>query len=167
MDEIVEYARHRREAIQEELQRIDHFLKLYDEFAAKYASEARPEPTVNIQAATERVTALIEPVLPLVDPEVVPEAPARRKRASGNPKPEEVIRVARMAMLAKGHPMTRRQVLDALQTQGITINGHDPIKVIGTTLWRSKQFVQHEGFGYWPKDAPTPLRRAPVELRGA
>ena len=59
-------------------------------------------------------------------------------------------------MLERQHPLTRRQLLEILDTRGLQIRGANPIKVLGTNLWRSQQFEQIEGLGYCPKDAGVP-----------
>ena len=50
--------------------------------------------------------------------------------------------------------MSRRELHGALASIGLDVNGADPIKALGTMLWRSGEdvLVQLKGFGYWIKD---------------
>lgn len=73
-----------------------------------------------------------------------------------NAKPGEIIRVAKEAIATHGHPMTRSQLVAALEDRGLVIGGADKNKNMGTILWRSKQFYSVEGEGYWPVDIPQP-----------
>ncbi|MGZ8362777.1 MAG: hypothetical protein ACXW3D_02850 [Caulobacteraceae bacterium] len=88
-------------------------------------------------------------LLPLAD-----TAPAeKRKRVTDNPKPADVVRESLAILRERGRPMTRRDLHTALKERGLEIKGADPIKALGTMLWRGKdQLIQLEGFGYWPKD---------------
>lgn len=52
--------------------------------------------------------------------------------------------------------MSRTDLLKALTALGHEIEGADKSKVLGTNIWRSKQFYNLKGAGYWPISAPIP-----------
>lgn len=52
----------------------------------------------------------------------------------------------------RGKPMSRRELHVALGERGLLVKGSDPIKALGTMLWRGRdRLTQIEGYGYWPK----------------
>jgi hypothetical protein len=80
------------------------------------------------------------------------ESPPKRTRVSDNPKPAVLIPAAIKILREHGHPMSRRQLHEALSERGLVVRGADPIKALGTILWRAgDQITQIEGRGYWPK----------------
>lgn len=68
----------------------------------------------------------------------------------------EMMAAARRLILAAGRPLTRSELLRALEGEGYVVDGRDKSKVLGTNIWRSEQFRHLSGFGYWPKDTPIP-----------
>jgi hypothetical protein len=68
----------------------------------------------------------------------------------------EMIAKARRLILDEGRPLTRSELLRRLEAEGYVIDGGDKSKVLGTNLWRSKQFLHIAGLGYWPSDTPIP-----------
>ncbi len=76
----------------------------------------------------------------------------KKTRVTDNPRPAVLIPAAVEILREKGHPMSRRELWDALADRGLVVKGADPIKALGTILWRaSDKIVQIEGRGYWPK----------------
>ncbi len=75
---------------------------------------------------------------------------ARRTRVTGNPKPETVVAAAVEVIRAAKRPMSRRSIHKALAERGVVVKGTDPVKALGTILWRSgkDELVQIEGRGY-------------------
>ena len=72
-----------------------------------------------------------------------------RKRGD---KPSEIVEAAIKVIRDSGRPMTRSQLVKALEEEGMTIGGTDKSKNMGTILWRSKKFENVEGEGYWPHE---------------
>ena len=72
--------------------------------------------------------------------------------AAPTAKPGEIVESARELIRERGRPMTRSQLLKALREKGLNLPGKDATKNIGTVIWRSKQFDNIAGEGYWPKD---------------
>jgi hypothetical protein len=81
----------------------------------------------------------------------------RRRKVTDNPKPAVVVAESLKILAERGAPMTRRELHEALAQRGFEVRGADPIKALGTMLWRAKdQIVQLEGHGYWIKAEPLP-----------
>lgn len=77
---------------------------------------------------------------------------AEHKRPRKNPPPEKVVDTALAIIRARGRPLTRRQLSEALAAQDIVIESVNPLKALGTTLWRaSDRIVSLPEYGYWPK----------------
>lgn len=88
-----------------------------------------------------------------------PAAPdeAKRTRVTDNPRPAVLIPAAVQILRDRGQPMSRRELHEALSEKGLVVRGADPVKALGTILWRARdEIVQIEGRGYWPKDDPVP-----------
>lgn len=86
--------------------------------------------------------------------ESAPPAEAPRKtRVSDNPKAEILIPVVKEILRANHKPMSRRELHKALSDRGLVVRGTDPVKTLGTILWRANdQIKQIEGWGYWPAE---------------
>ncbi|HEX8643994.1 MAG TPA: hypothetical protein VF702_08800 [Allosphingosinicella sp.] len=69
--------------------------------------------------------------------------------------PAVVVESCKAAISKEGRPMTRSELVRALYQNGVSLAGTDKRKNLGTILWRSKQFDNVEGVGYWPKDLGT------------
>lgn len=68
----------------------------------------------------------------------------------------ETLAEARRMIISEGRPMNRSELIRRLEVAGYVIEGRDKSKVLGTNIWRSKQFEHVEGRGYWPTDVPLP-----------
>lgn len=70
-----------------------------------------------------------------------------------------LIDEAKRLILEARRPLKRGELVRLLERDGLPVEGTDKAKVLGTNLWRSGQFEQIEGQGYWPKDIPRPQPR--------
>jgi len=127
----------RRTELQAEIDEIDRFLVQWKRYAGtEQEHDATPgEAQLRTMGAAPRVTL------------------NRTTRAQ----------VLRKILVETGHPMTRGQIVAALNARGIDVGGTDAGKNIGTIMWRLRdQFMNIEGHGYWPKDLPyAPARYSP------
>src|SRR3954447_7273819 len=58
-------------------------------------------------------------------------------------------------LLEHGRPMTRNELVGAIEARGFPLAGKNKSKNLGTILWRFRnRFDNIEGRGYWPKDVP-------------
>ena len=69
---------------------------------------------------------------------------------------QEMMAEVRRLILAERRPLKRGELVKRLEDRGFEIVGADKSKVLGTNVWRSKQFVQIDGQGYWPADIELP-----------
>lgn len=81
---------------------------------------------------------------------------ARGSRAVRSAYVSELMDKVRLIVVGEGRPLSRGELVRRLESEGYLIDGNDKAKVLGTNIWRSKQFQHFEGQGYWPKDVPLP-----------
>lgn len=80
----------------------------------------------------------------------------RAKRGPNGSPADEIVDAAKKALRDNDRPMTRYELVDAVEKAGLTVGGVDKARNMGTILWRSKQF-KNAGDGYWPADDDPPL----------
>jgi hypothetical protein len=158
-DPVLARAIARRDEIKEELDKIDAFLLTYRQIANSIKLEsANILGTIggNSQSGMNLVdTAAVDEAR---EAEATSDAPKRRPRVTDNPKPRLVAQAGAELIRAYGKPMSRRAIHTALAERGMTVRGADPVKALGTMLWRSGADLleQVEGHGYWLKGVPLP-----------
>ena len=149
MDSAVANALKRRAEIKAELKTIESFLELYDHF--KNGTEPSQALMKFDEPEPERSESSVAPA-PVVA-EAVPYQPPKRGLSKEALKPwiEAMITDA-------GKPLTRGQLLRALDNRGIPVGGEaNRPKNMGTILWRLRDdFVSLSGYGYWPRRLPYP-----------
>jgi hypothetical protein len=135
MDPVFEKAQKRLEEIEREAQEIKLFLKLHQ----KFSEQDGPKP----------ITATMR--LPVAYANAGRVAEGRPTRNLPKHKMADVVR--KVLVEERRKPMTRTELVDALEMKGIPVAGTDPSKALGTILWRLRdQFVNLTGWGYWPID---------------
>jgi hypothetical protein len=120
-EQILELAIQRRDDLKAELRKLEDFICALRTFRLQVRLEAPSES---------------------------PEPQPKRRRAR-NPPPAEIIRNVKVVLKANGRPMSRRELVAALSERGVVLNSADPVKALGTTLWRSAEFQNYDGLGYW------------------
>ncbi|RYG91057.1 MAG: hypothetical protein EON58_19000 [Alphaproteobacteria bacterium] len=151
MDSAISNALKRREELASELEEIDQFLTLYRRFAGEEVGALQPSVvTVDTPAATGEQKEEEESV----DADAPPSLASRKRGWSKDalrPHIEEAIR-------STGKPLTRGQILRALDAKEIPVGGgYDRSKNMGTIMWRLRdRFVSLQGFGYWFRNEPYP-----------
>lgn len=163
MDPMLDAAQKKRAELLKELEKIDHFLETYRSLAIELKLESANES--GTQAATDAAENPVDRErMEVGEADVAPAAPTKRARVTDNPKPRDVVAAAVNVIRERGRPMSRRDIHRALAERGMVVRGADPIKALGTMLWRSgaDALEQVEGAGYWPKGEPLPdeLRQA-------
>jgi hypothetical protein len=123
-----------------------------------------------LDESIERLTAAREGMSPefisslevLEIPDHIGVAPSTQR--SSELSPAEVAAHVRSVLRSVGRPMTRGQLVRAMQEQGVSLPGVDKSKNLGTILWRHPgQFVNLPKLGYWVKDVPIPGVYEPEE----
>lgn len=154
MGDLVEAAKKKRAELVKELEKLDHFLEIAQSLAldfqldeANKAGTSSPstmdqKPVDDGQKEADR------------EAEASDDAAPKRTRVTDNPKPKTVVKEAVAVIRERGRPMSRREVWEALRDRGTVVRGADPVKALGTMLWRSgkNDLIQLEGHGYWVRD---------------
>lgn len=139
MDTAYERAQLRREELRRELDEIDLFLKLHQ----KFSSGTETERTVTTDTETEASALSV--------PQAKSQIPDRKRNL---PK-HQMATIVRQMILDRRQPMTRTDIVEALELKGIPVAGQDQSKAIGTIMWRLREkFANIPGLGYWPADVP-------------
>ena len=136
MTQLIEKARNRLKEIEEEAERLRVFLAVAGELGAANSAE---NPSV-------------DPSVESLDGDAVSASPA------------EIIAHVRSLIQEKQRPLGRGVLVKTLRGRGVKLPGKDPAKNIGTVIWRSKQFDNISGYGYWPKDMPRWMGQRQREL---
>ena len=138
-DDAFQAALKKRERIREDLQRLQGELRDIEEFVSLYQ---------RLFPATAGATLTVSDHV---------EGTVIRTRQRNILPPARLAELCREIISKAGRPMTRRELLDELQSQGIPLVGEDPSKNLGTILWRNRKVFQNvEGRGYWLRGVPLP-----------
>lgn len=78
---------------------------------------------------------------------------------AGPARPARIVEAAVEALRAAGRPLARAELFERLRSSGVRIDGTDPVKNMGTVLWRSRLF-DNAGRRYWLAGEPRPGGRA-------
>lgn len=150
MNELDQKARERVAQLEQELEFWRNYLAMNAQAQALLSTPVRDLPSR--EWAKESVGEPVDNMVLLSRAEN-----ARRTRVTDNPKPAVVVEAVLDILRNNGHPMSRRELHTTLGLRGLHVRGADPVKALGTMLWRApEQLVQIEGYGYWPKDDPYP-----------
>jgi len=160
----IDAAKKRLADIEAEAEKLRSFIALWRDLADLFGDDpgdfagALTVPSPTPDWATDQIRSSESPVVK-IDPQ-------RRTRIADNPRPEVLIPQVRKILLDRGTPMTRRELHSALAERGFLVRGTDPVKTLGTILWRAKdQIVGIDGHGYWPKNEPLPFELVPEWLK--
>lgn len=141
MNNPVEAAKARLVSLEEEAEKLRYFIAAYESVAIYIGAEAEPP---------------VQGVLPVdkSDEDEVVHLPEKTPRAT-NPPPAVLIPAIIDALAGHGRPLSRKGIYETLKERGLVIQGTDPVKTLGTILWRNQNdIIQIEGYGYWPKALP-------------
>jgi hypothetical protein len=142
MEDTLVKALKRRRELQSELAELDQFIETYRRLLGLGKSE-RP--------LAEETGGLAQPRRDLFQAVGIP----RRRGA-----PQDFADIAERVLAHMGRPLTRYQLVDAIEREGVEIPSSDKARYLGTILWRHKdRFVNLVDFGYWLKDRPCGLAR--------
>lgn len=153
MDDVYEAARKRRDELQIELKTLNDFIDVYQRTRQLLGLDSR-EHKENSQAGAPSGTATVQ--ASPATPSPAGDEP-KRTRVTDNPPSAEVIRAVKDIMFQARRPFVRRELHRLLAQRGLEVRGVDPIKTLGTILWRAKDDIVSlpEG-GYWVRGVPLP-----------
>ncbi|MEO5774092.1 MAG: hypothetical protein ABIQ32_08250 [Sphingomicrobium sp.] len=97
----------------------------------------------------------------------VPNSTDFRDSGGRTASPTEIVEGAKDLMREHKRPLSRSQIVKLLAEKGLRLPGKDRSKNVGTVIWRSKQFANIEGQGYWPLEFGGWLGQRPVHSDGA
>jgi hypothetical protein len=132
----LENARKRLAELEREKADIEQFIKLYGRFS-EGTEDAQSEPS----ETQPRETYPQEP-----EPMDNGDKLEHRRGAT----PSEIVLLMERVIREVGHPMTRGEIVAALDARDVLISAQDKPRYIGTIAWRHKgKFINVEGRGYW------------------
>lgn len=91
--------------------------------------------------------------------------PPKTERPTRNLPKALMSQVVKQILHERRKPMTRTDIVEALELKGIPVAGADRNKAIGTIMWRMRdEFVNLQGWGYWlaSEDFPQAAYKAPT-----
>lgn len=139
MDDMINAAKARLAQIEQEAETLRKFVDSADAVAAILGRSSVADLSTDSPAASPEKE---------FDPVVQSQ---RRTRVSDNPKAEVLIPAVKEILRANRKPMSRRELHKALSDRGLVVRGTDPVKTLGTILWRANDHIkQIDGWGYWP-----------------
>ncbi len=136
MTEVVEKAKERLAAIEAEAEKLRTFLRMYADLSGVDIGD-------------------------IVSGAGVPSNEADDE--SGTASPSEIVEQAKVLMREQSRPLSRSMLVKLLTEKGLKLPGTDKNKNVGTVIWRSKQFDNIAGLGYWPKGVPRWIGQAPLQ----
>lgn len=134
--------------LQREIAEVTKFIELYQRFEGVatggpvQASLFEEQPQlIGTDAPTDNVKAVHKSV-----------RNARKNRLPGA-TPKEIADTMERVIRERGEPMSRGQIVEALERREIEIPAKDKCRYVGTIAWRNKsRFPNVSGRGYWVKD---------------
>lgn len=123
----------RMEELKRDLAKIDAWIAQWHELAGTLA-------------ATEKTD-----LASMFGPDSDDDGEPKKRRATGNPKKEDVAEAARKIIKERGQPVSRSDLFKALADMGIVISSKtDHEMVLSTMLWRMRdQIARLKTGGYW------------------
>lgn len=150
MTNAIENARKRLEEIRREASEIERFLDMYARFDVGTDGEhiELPKSGASGNLSTDNLP--------------VENGGKRRQRTRGA-RPDEIALIMERVIRERGQPLTRGQIVEALEVRDVKIPAVDKSRYIGTIAWRHKSiFVNIEGQGYWLRNEPAVRTAAEV-----
>lgn len=85
------------------------------------------------------------------------ELPTRVATLHRPTRPAAIVSAMERILKHAGKPMTRGELAEACEKDGVEIPSADKARYVGTLLWRANaRFENYEGQGYWLKGVPIP-----------
>ena len=145
MTDVLENAKQRLHVLRQEAEEIERFIAMYERFGG---GTNGGHVDVRHESVSGNLSTRNAPVDNFVK---------RRNRVRGD-RPDDVALFMEKVIRERGEPMTRGQLVEALELRDVAIPAVDKPRYIGTIAWRTKgTFVNIEGRGYWLRDAGVPL----------
>lgn len=138
----IENARKRLAALRGEAAEIERFIAMYEQFSDGEAADAMSVQPNSQETYPQELRA-------------VDNGDNSQRRERSGPLPRELVAMMARVIHEVGRPMTRGEIVEALERREIEIPAKDKQRYIGTLAWRNKgAFVNIEGRGYWLRGLP-------------
>lgn len=123
----------KRDQLQKELAKIDDFLSLYQQF----------ESASNVVVESEK---LLDSKAKNNEPALV----AQRRKSGKKVKPSVLKDIVKAVLREAGKPLSRREIIEGIETKNSTIPSKDKSGYIGSLLYRFRDEISSShGSGYW------------------
>jgi len=138
MDQALANALKRKAELEKELGEINRFLTLYDRFTAG-TEPVGSDVSISGPGATYVITA-------------------RTGRGKSRGRPADFAEIMERVLRDISRPLTRTELVDALEQRDVKIPSDDKARYLGTILWRNRnRFINIPNQGYWLKSVPNAI----------
>lgn len=134
---VIKIAQEKLDSLEKEAVKLRLFIETYGELTGDKSVENVSDEALEISEASENTS------------ESTSSGTESQRRKRGD-KPAAIVAAAKEVIIETERPMNRTELVEALEHRGMTIGGTDKSKNMGTIIWRSDQFENVEGVGYWP-----------------
>ena len=142
----LENAKKRLAWLRSEIARVERFISDYNEFAGGTEPDHGDPLKLAVDTGVRGNVSANQPV------DNSAGLAGRRKV-----RPEEIAQIIERVIREVGAPMTRGQLVEALERRDVWLPATDKPRYLGTIIWRNKgTFVNIEGRGYWLRGEPPP-----------
>ena len=146
----LENAFRRLAALKAEILRVERFISDYREFSGDNSVTTETASTISLVNGGGNVSPFDAPSQAV---DKSGEIPRMSRRRGG--RPDEIAQMIERVIREIGEPMTRGQLVQALERRDVELPAADKARYIGTIIWRHKSiFVNVEGRGYWLRNIP-------------
>lgn len=132
------------------------------QIAEHEAKIARLREFISMHRELEREMATTVNITPNIRMRVIPSKLTASPAKDSSPA-KDIIAAAKVVLKDAGKPMTRFELVPAIEARGLKIGGKDKARNLGTILWRSVE-IESTGDGYWLKGVPIQLKIKPGDV---
>jgi hypothetical protein len=143
-------------------QQFDDILGVIDERIAKQEEAVRSMRAAlkAEELALERLRLAREPLagnaLTESSRDVVLASVQGRNNSAKRPASQVILELAREAIAVASKPLTRRDIVNALEASGKAPVSRDLPSLVSKVLWKNSETFEQSGGGYWLKGRPIP-----------
>lgn len=142
MSKAIENARKRVMELKRQLAELERFIQMYEELDAGTDADQTDMRAGHLNWA-------------LIGNKPGDNFPRERRRKRG--RPAEIVAIIERIIRDAGRPLTRGEIVEALEQRDVHIPAEDKQRYIGTIAWRYKSvFGNVGGLGYWLTCEPLP-----------
>jgi hypothetical protein len=149
MSHAIENARKRLAEFKRQVSELERFIQMYEELEGGTDAEQSDTHVRHLNGA------LIGNIPVYNVPHSGDNVPRERRRKRG--RPAEIVAIVERIIREAGRPLTRGEIVEALEHRDVDIPASDKQRYIGTIAWRHKSVVGNVGgLGYWLTGEPLP-----------